>query len=64
MEISFNALTPSYNEVPRRAFIASTTPDGATDVVMMVASSTAARWKQSVRAEAQGLVDSFQVASQ
>uniref|UniRef100_A0A7S2I576 PsbP C-terminal domain-containing protein n=1 Tax=Haptolina brevifila TaxID=156173 RepID=A0A7S2I576_9EUKA len=46
LEVSFNALSPGQNEVPRRALVAAIQPEGAADLVMFVGGSTAGQWKK------------------
>lgn len=45
-DVAFSALSPGALEVPRRALVAAIQPEGSTDVVMLVGSSTSGQWKK------------------
>jgi len=62
IEVSFSALSPGQAEVPRRALIAAIQPDGSTDAVMLVGSSTASAWKQ-VEPAMRKIISSLRIAS-
>ena len=62
VEVSFNALTQSGFEVPRRGVIAALQPAGSTDVLMLVSSVGSARWKKGGEAEARLAAESFRIA--
>ena len=61
VEFSFAALSPTYAEVPRRAVLVATVPGGAdkSDIVMLVGSATAGRWKKGAEPAIRGIVESF-----
>jgi len=61
IEVSFSALSPGQTEVPRKAIIASLQPEGATDAVMLVGSSTSGTWKK-VEPSLRKMGSSFQIA--
>lgn len=46
-DITFAALSPGGNEVPRRALVAAVQPEGSSDVVMLVGGSTVGQWKKA-----------------
>lgn len=62
VEFVFKALSPTYAEVPRRAVVAATIPDGSTDVVMLVGGSTAARWSKGAEPTVRDILSSFKVS--
>lgn len=47
VEVVFSVLTASGADSPRRGIIAATQPNGSNDVIMLVSTSTTARWKKS-----------------
>ena len=47
LELSFAALSPGGNEVPRRALVAAVAPPASGDAVMLVVGATAGRWRSS-----------------
>jgi hypothetical protein len=48
VEVTFSNLSQSTGaEIPRRAIVAATIPEGTDNVIMLVASASAPRWKQS-----------------
>lgn len=61
VEVSFNALTQSGVEVPRKGVIAALQPQGSADVLMLVGSVGAARWKKGGEADVRLAVESFRV---
>ena len=61
LEITFSALSPNGNEVPRKALVAALQPDGATDAVMFVAGSTSSNWKSASPA-LRKMADSYRIA--
>ena len=64
LEIAFTALSPGMAEVQRRAVVSALQPKGSTDVLMLVASSSAARWKKSnAQVEARQAADTFRVTA-
>jgi len=46
-DITFAALSPGGNEVPRHALVAALQPEGSNDVVMLVGGSTVSQWKKA-----------------
>ena len=63
LEVEFSALSPGLSEIPRRAIIAAIKPEGSNDVVMLVAGSTASRWKRGAEEGARVAIDSFRVSN-
>lgn len=61
LELTFSALSPGQTEVPRRALVAAVQPEGSTDVVMLVGSSTAGQWKK-VEPAMRAMAGSFRIA--
>lgn len=61
VDVSFNALTQSGTEVPRKGIIAALQPAGSSDVLMLVSSVGAARWKKGGDADVKLAAESFQV---
>jgi len=61
VDVSFNALTQSGFEVPRKGVIAALQPTGSSDVLMLVSSVGAARWKKGGEADARLAAESFRV---
>lgn len=61
VDVSFNALTQSGFEVPRTGVIAALQPPGSGDIVMLVSSVGAARWKKGGEAEARLAAESFRL---
>jgi hypothetical protein len=47
IEVVFSVLTASGADSPRRGIIAATQPNGSNDAIMLVSTSTTARWKKS-----------------
>lgn len=45
-EVTFSALSPGGQEAPRHAIVSALQPEGSTDVVMLVGSSTSGSWKK------------------
>lgn len=63
-DLSFTALTPSMNEVPRRGLVRALQASGSNDVLLLMCSSSAARWKKSsAEAEARSSAASFRIAA-
>ena len=63
LEYSFTALKGNA-EVQRRAFVKAMTPPGSKDVVILVAGTTASRWKKdNGEKTSRAVVDSLRVAS-
>lgn len=60
-EVTFSALSPGGTESPRHAIVSALQPQGSTDVVMLVASSTSSVWKKSEPA-LRSMAASLQVA--
>ena len=61
VDVSFNALTQSGFEVPRRGVIAAVQPAGTRSVLILVSTVPAARWKKGGEADARGPALSFRV---
>ncbi|KAL7532954.1 hypothetical protein ACHAWF_004289 [Thalassiosira exigua] len=60
LEIGFSNLSQSTNaEIPRTALVAATIPEGTDDVVMLVGSATANRWKRGAEKAVRDTVGSF-----
>ena len=63
MEYSFTALKGNA-EVQRRAFVKAVSPPGSKDVVILVAGTTASRWKkENGEKTSRAVVDSLRVSS-
>ena len=61
LELSFSNLSQSTNaEIPRNAVLVATIPQGTENVVMLIASSNASRWRKGAEKTATDIVDSFQ----
>lgn len=63
VDVAFNALTQSGFEVPRRGVIAAVQPSGSSDLLLLVSSVAAARWKKGGEADARLAAESFRVTS-
>ena len=64
LELSFTTLSPGMAESTRRAVVRAMQPAGSEDVVMLVASGSAVRWKkEGVEAAAGQAADSFRIAA-
>lgn len=64
LEVSYSNLSQSTNaEIPRRALVAATIPEGTENAVMLVASSTTARWKKGTEEQVRGTIASFRATS-
>mmetsp|Transcript_33460 Transcript_33460/g.73759 ORF Transcript_33460/g.73759 Transcript_33460/m.73759 type:complete len:307 (+) Transcript_33460:46-966(+) len=60
LEITFSNLSQSTNaEIPRNALVAATIPQGTDDVVMLVGSATANRWRKGSEKAVRDTVGSF-----
>ena len=60
LEITFSNLSQSTNaEIPRTALVAATIPEGTDDVVMLVGSATATRWRKGSEKQVRDTVNSF-----
>ena len=60
IELGFSILSQSTGtEIPRNAIVAATIPQGTDEAVMLVGSSTSARWKKGTEAVVRKTVDSF-----
>jgi len=62
IDVTFAALSPGQQEVPRHALVAAVQPEGADDVVMLVGSSTSGAWKKCEPA-LRSMAKSFSIAS-
>lgn len=62
LEFTFSALSPTYAEVPRRAVVLATIPEGSPDVVMLVGGSTAARWSKGAEPVIRDVLGTFSVS--
>ena len=63
VDVSFSALTQAGYEVPRRGVIAAVQPRGSNDVLMLVSSVGAARWKKGGAEDVRLTSESFRVTS-
>jgi len=63
LEIAFTALSPGMAEVSRRGVLTALQPSGTDDVVMLFASTSAARWKKGGKEEARRVVETFSVTT-
>ena len=61
VDVSFNALSQSGFEVPRRGVIAALQPAGSSDVLMLVCSVGSARWKKGGEEDVRLAAESFRV---
>lgn len=61
VEVSFNALTQSGFEVPRKGVIAALQLPGSSDALMLVSSVGAARWKKGGEDDARLAAETFRV---
>ena len=61
VDVSFNALTQSGFEVPRKGVIAALQIPGSSDALMLVSSVGTARWKKGGQADAQLASESFRI---
>jgi len=61
VDVSFNALTQSGVEVPRKGVIAALQPSGSSDVLMLVSSVAAARWKKGGDSDVQLAAESLRI---
>ena len=60
IDVSFATLSQStQTEIPRKAQIVATVPDGASQAVMLVGSSSALRWKKGAEQAVASTIDSF-----
>ncbi|CAB9523953.1 expressed unknown protein [Seminavis robusta] len=60
MDIDFSILSQSTGaEVPRKARVVATIPPGSSQVVMLVASASAGRWRKGSDEKIAGIIDSF-----
>lgn len=61
MDISFSTISQAtQTEIPRRARLAATIPGGASQAVMLIASSSAVRWKKGSSTTIVSVIDTFQ----
>jgi len=62
LNVRFSALTPGGSEQERCAIIVALVPPGSEDAIMLVAGSTALRWKKAdAEMNSRAIVDSFQL---
>lgn len=60
IDFTFSNLSQSTNaEIPRKAYLAATIPDGTNNVVMLVGSANASRWNGPVEKKVRDTVESF-----
>lgn len=60
IELTFSSLSQSTNaEIPRKALLVATIPQGSENAVMLIGSSTANRWKRGSEKEIRETIDSF-----
>lgn len=60
IELGFSNLSQSTNaEIPRKAVLAATIPEGADEAVMIIGSATASQWKKGSEAAVRKTVESF-----
>ncbi|KAL7581790.1 hypothetical protein ACA910_022320 [Epithemia clementina (nom. ined.)] len=64
LDLSFSTLSQSTQaEIPRRARMIATIPDGTKQAVMLVASASASRWKKGSEQEIASVIDSFRATT-
>jgi len=64
IELTFSSLSQSTNaEIPRKALLVATIPEGSENAVMLVGSATANRWKKGSDKEIQQTIDSFRAVA-
>lgn len=64
LELTFSNLSQSTNaEIPRKALLVATIPQGSDNAVMLVASASAARWKKGADKTVRQTVESFRAVS-
>jgi len=60
IEMSFSNLSQSTNaEIPRKALLVATVPQGSDNAVMLVASASASRWKRGAEEQVRQTIESF-----
>lgn len=60
VELTFSSLSQSTNaEIPRRAILVATIPEGSDNAVMLIGSATANRWKKGSEIEIKQTIDTF-----
>jgi len=60
IELTFSSLSQSTNaEIPRKALLVATIPEGSENAVMLIGSATANRWKKGSDKEIKQTIDSF-----
>ena len=60
-DVSFSALTQAGYEVPRKGTIAAVQPLGSSDVLMLVCTVSASRWKKGGSEDVKRAAESFRV---
>jgi len=64
IELSFSSLSQSTNaEIPRKALLVATIPEGSDNAVMLIGSATANRWKKGSDKDIQNTIDSFRAVA-
>ena len=64
IELSYSNLSQSTNaEIPRKAILVATIPQGTDNAVMLVASSTSSRWKKGSETAVRNVIDSFRATA-
>lgn len=61
LDLAFSAITPGGSTTPRRAVLAATSAQGSPDVLVLVASASAARWGQGGAEAARKVASTFRV---
>ena len=62
VELGFSTLSQSTNaEIPRKALLVATIPEGTNNAVMLVGSANAARWRNGADKAVRDTIESFQV---
>lgn len=61
MEVNFSILSQSTGaEVPRKARVIATIPEGASQAVMLIGSASSSRWKKGTDQKVAAAIESFQ----
>ena len=60
VEVAFSTLSQSTNaEIPRKALLAATIPEGTSNAVMLVGSANSSRWKNGAEKQVRETIGSF-----
>lgn len=64
LELTFDTLTPGATTIGRKAVVSAIQPKGSADILMLVSSASASRWKKpDIEAEARAAAKSFRVVA-